>query len=263
LTYDCKAPCVKILMASVGVRLASVLGDDGLFRRCHDPAALKYAFRSGEPGRIGPLVSALIRAHLLHGETTEAKALLKRALSVVRNADHAWDLMIDAATLGEKDERRAARTLLEARAALPSGDVASAYLHSFDAALAGRNRDHAAQRRSAHRAAHGFKRIGWRAQERFALGYADERQPKIVPDAEPPSRAFRTMLGGLSTLTRREAEVAEFALKGLTNREIAKELSISEHTVESHMTSIMNRLGIRSRHQLSNMVVDSGKAATA
>ena len=64
----------------------------------------------------------------------------------------------------------------------------------------------------------------------------------------------RTMLGDISSLTKREEEVAELVLKGLTNRAIARELWISEHTVESHMTSIMNRLGIRSRHQLVDLM---------
>jgi len=54
-------------------------------------------------------------------------------------------------------------------------------------------------------------------------------------------------------LTTREQEVAELVLRSLTNREIAKALKISEHTVESHMTSILNRLGFRSRWQLANL----------
>lgn len=263
LTYDCKAPCVRILVASVGTRLATVLGDEGLLRRCSDPQALESAFRSGEPARIGRLASALVRGYVARGETAEASALLRRALPTIRSADHVWDLMIDAATLGDDGEQRTARGILAARADLPSGDVAAAYLDLFDAARALRNRNRVEQRAAARRAAQRFARIGRVAQERMALGYAHDTLPKESPTAARPSRAFRTMLGGLSTLTVREAEVAERALKGLTNREIAKDLSISEHTVESHMASIMNRLGIRSRHQLSNMVVDSGKAGTA
>jgi DNA-binding NarL/FixJ family response regulator len=59
-----------------------------------------------------------------------------------------------------------------------------------------------------------------------------------------------------SILTHREREIAGFVLRGLTNRAIAAELSITENTVEKHMTSIMNRLGIRSRHQLAGAVED-------
>lgn len=263
LTYDCKAPCIKILIASVGTRLATILEDEGLLRRCNDANALESAFRSGEPARIGRLASAVIRGCVARGEIEEATALLERALPTLRSADHVWDLTVDAAMLGDEPQRRAARALLEARSLLPSGDVAAAYLDLFDATLARRQHSRAAQRAAAQRAAQRFVKIGRVAQERTALSLAYDKLPKESLPAEAPARAFRTMLGGLSTLTLREAEVAELALKGLTNREIAKDLSISEHTVESHMASIMNRLGIRSRHQLSNMVVDSGKAPTA
>jgi DNA-binding NarL/FixJ family response regulator len=59
-----------------------------------------------------------------------------------------------------------------------------------------------------------------------------------------------------SILTPREAEVATLVLKGLANREIASELAIASHTVEKHMNSIMNRLGIRSRYQLTDVLDD-------
>src|SRR5207302_4732018 len=52
-------------------------------------------------------------------------------------------------------------------------------------------------------------------------------------------------------LTSREQQVAQLVLHGLTNRAIAAQLNISENTVESHMSGIMGRLGVRSRHQLS------------
>jgi DNA-binding NarL/FixJ family response regulator len=40
------------------------------------------------------------------------------------------------------------------------------------------------------------------------------------------------------------------AIAGLSNPEIAGRLSITTRTVESHMTSILRRLGVRSRYQL-------------
>jgi DNA-binding NarL/FixJ family response regulator len=55
----------------------------------------------------------------------------------------------------------------------------------------------------------------------------------------------------------REQQVAELVLQGLTNRAIADALSIKERTVESHMTSIMSRLGVRSRHQLLGILEET------
>jgi predicted ATPase/DNA-binding SARP family transcriptional activator/DNA-binding CsgD family transcriptional regulator len=52
-------------------------------------------------------------------------------------------------------------------------------------------------------------------------------------------------------LTRREREVAALARRGLTNRQIATMLSISEHTAATHLHRILKKLGLRSRAQLS------------
>jgi DNA-binding NarL/FixJ family response regulator len=48
-------------------------------------------------------------------------------------------------------------------------------------------------------------------------------------------------------LTEREVEVLEMAARGLSNKEIASELSLSVRTVESHFGSIFNKLGVGSR----------------
>jgi DNA-binding CsgD family transcriptional regulator/sugar lactone lactonase YvrE len=55
-------------------------------------------------------------------------------------------------------------------------------------------------------------------------------------------------------LTRREREVATLVAQGLTNREIATRLFISERTAESHVEQIRGKLGFRSRVQIANWV---------
>lgn len=57
-------------------------------------------------------------------------------------------------------------------------------------------------------------------------------------------------------LTRREREVARLVAKGLTNREIAGGLSISERTAEYHVEQIRNKLGFRSRTQIAAWIAD-------
>ena len=59
-------------------------------------------------------------------------------------------------------------------------------------------------------------------------------------------------------LTPREEEVATLVARGLTNREIASELSISEHTVATHVTKILKRLGLNSRSRPSAWVAGRG-----
>lgn len=60
-------------------------------------------------------------------------------------------------------------------------------------------------------------------------------------------------------LTRREREVAALVAQGLTNREIAARLFISERTAESHVEQIRGKLGFRSRSQVAAWVADQGR----
>ena len=48
-------------------------------------------------------------------------------------------------------------------------------------------------------------------------------------------------------LTPREVEVLTAVSNGLTNKEIARELGISRHTVKFHLESLMRKLGASSR----------------
>ncbi|HKP12165.1 MAG TPA: response regulator transcription factor, partial [Blastocatellia bacterium] len=52
------------------------------------------------------------------------------------------------------------------------------------------------------------------------------------------------------TLTPREQQVVSLVAEGLRNKEIARNLLISEATVSHHLTSIFNKLGISGRLQL-------------
>jgi DNA-binding CsgD family transcriptional regulator len=62
----------------------------------------------------------------------------------------------------------------------------------------------------------------------------------------------------LDPLTRREEEVAILVSRGLTNRQIASELFISEHTVATHVAKILKRLALSSRSRLSAWVAERG-----
>lgn len=65
----------------------------------------------------------------------------------------------------------------------------------------------------------------------------------------------------MSALTRREHEVAALVAKGLTNRQIAERLFISERTAEHHVEQIRGKLGFHSRSQIAAWVVASPPAA--
>ena len=68
--------------------------------------------------------------------------------------------------------------------------------------------------------------------------------------------SHRMPAGEVVYLTRREGEVAGLVARGLSNREIARLLVITERTAETHVGNILQKLGLVSRAQLIVWVAD-------
>lgn len=67
---------------------------------------------------------------------------------------------------------------------------------------------------------------------------------------------------GKTALTRREREVAALVAEGLTNREIAQRLFISERTADGHLEHIREKLAVNSRAQIAAWFVEQAQAPT-
>lgn len=61
---------------------------------------------------------------------------------------------------------------------------------------------------------------------------------------------------GISKLSPREREIADFVAKGLTTRQMARELYISENTVKQHLKRMFQKMNVRSRAQLVEALWD-------
>jgi DNA-binding NarL/FixJ family response regulator len=74
------------------------------------------------------------------------------------------------------------------------------------------------------------------------------------------ARPRRIALSGVDSLTPSERRVARMAADGLTNREIAQELFVTQKTVEVHLSSAYRKLEIGSRTQLASKLAEPAHA---
>ncbi len=61
-----------------------------------------------------------------------------------------------------------------------------------------------------------------------------------------------------NSLSERQREVISLVVNGMTNREIASTLIITENTVKVHLRNILDKLDLRNRQQLAAFAAQSG-----
>jgi DNA-binding CsgD family transcriptional regulator len=93
-----------------------------------------------------------------------------------------------------------------------------------------------------------FERGGAAWRRKRALGWLERL-------GQPGRRLVASMAGPLP-LTAREREIARLASRGSTSREIAERLFLSERTVETHLSHVYGKLGVRSKTELARRAAD-------
>jgi DNA-binding NarL/FixJ family response regulator len=92
--------------------------------------------------------------------------------------------------------------------------------------------------------------------------WADTRELSLAVEALANSPAVRKVNArGLSLLSKREVEVVRWLAEGLSNRDIAQRLELSQHTVKNHLFRIFEKLGVSSRVELLNMTLSQPGSA--
>ncbi|MGY2114884.1 ATP-binding protein [Nocardia gipuzkoensis] len=184
------------------------------------------------------------------GERHRARRLLENALRLNRRLNNpfvaAFGLEALAWTVEHGDEERGAILMGAAQGAWPAGSsVASVFpnMARFHREGEQRMRRELGERRFEAALRRGLA-MGVDAAAAYALG---ERS------------GGATATAGSSELTRRERQVADLVSRGLTNKQIAAKLVISQRTAQGHVEHILTKLGFTSRTQIAAWVVEEAE----
>lgn len=91
-----------------------------------------------------------------------------------------------------------------------------------------------------------------------AIRSAAEGKVQLSPEAATRLAREVRSPGHVEHLTEREAEILRLVARGLANKEIARQLSISEKTVKVHLNNVFGKLGVHSRTQAALHAIRAG-----
>jgi predicted ATPase/DNA-binding CsgD family transcriptional regulator len=250
------------IIGRVGLWIAHFQRDETFARRFVEVLDLEQIFAGPSDG-YQQLAGAFARYLFERGRADKARDVLRRAIDKIRsvkyysNADWSVCSMFEVAASGDAGDVEIARRPLREMAS-PFGP---GFLRLFDAVVAERAGDRAGAHRHAAEALGPLRRYNLQYQLMCALSLAGRKTEALeIADRCRFTVAAHSLRDELTPrnrqgrasgdLTTRERDIARLVARGCTNREIADRLCIAEKTVESHLTSVLGKLGVRSRKEI-------------
>jgi len=253
---------VQLWWSAISYRVGTLRGSESLVEQAHIEDAIAHALRLGEPRTIAITAGAAAQRLIARGEPIED--LATRVLPFLSSADDTQWLFDCLSRTGSKKSVAIARELLVRSNDAAQSKVAQAQLLLFDARIAARERRRSTARELAARASQIFRDTGRALDEAYAREVAGHTKDAIALftrlgatfeiqrlTAQVPSES---RVRDTSGLTRREREIANQLRAGLTNRQIAQTLVISERTVETHVAAVMQKLGATRRQDVTTIL---------
>jgi len=200
---------------------------------------------AGDPLLLGSMLRNLATVALLEGDLGTAR--LSEALRVARQIDDRFSeyYLLSAyayEAAGSGQPRRAAQLFGAAASVAASAGADDRGPH---APLLDEARESATRALGDAKFGAEFeagKRLTRQAAMRLALGESDDHAIATAHGSET------------GPLARREVEVAQLVAEGLSNKEVAARLLISERTVATHVGHILDKLGFKSRAQIAGWI---------
>jgi DNA-binding CsgD family transcriptional regulator len=195
---------------------------------------------------VEPTAAALLTRHAVrHGDRDRAEGVVVEAERLAAANPNVASLAAAAAH---------ARGVADQNAALLD-DAAARHRHPWarasaleDAGVVLRMSDSAEARVLLQQAHDGYERIGARrGAERVGARLAALGRGRPHDNGKP--------VEGWASLTETERRVAELVAEGLTNPQVADRMTLSRHTVGSHLRQIFRKLNINSRVELTRITL--------
>lgn len=230
--------------AQVGEAEIALLRGDAPTAVRHGERALRNLRHTERTGRV-PVLEVLVRAATTAGDMTAARRHLAELLPLV-------DLLATPSL-------RASAALLDGLVVAAEGDAAAAcqrLQEAVDRFTACEAKHDAACARAELAFALEAKGDHAAGQQELQLAIAALKDLGAAPAVERLERTMRGMQTGRRVaelqdraghLTSREREILRLVADGLSDREMANRLALSEHTVHRHVSNILTKLGVPSR----------------
>ncbi|HEV2253187.1 MAG TPA: LuxR C-terminal-related transcriptional regulator [Streptosporangiaceae bacterium] len=211
-------------------------------------AALETSKASGELWVRSMLLNVMAQASWRQGERQHAETLAREG-ALYSHALENWPVLTN---LVETLAWMAAEQAAHERAATLLGFAQDAREAKAFVMVEPYRPQHA---RSVDLATEGLGQTAFDAAfQRGAAMTIDEGVAFAVEDKPPPKPTPAVKPGPRTALTRRQLDIARLVVDDLSNKEIAARLFLSERTVETHITNILNKLGLNSRMQIGRLV---------
>jgi DNA-binding CsgD family transcriptional regulator/tetratricopeptide (TPR) repeat protein len=227
----------------------------------HDPARAaqslravwEYTQREGidEPG-VFPAAPELVEALAELGELDEALSVGGRLRELAEEQEHPWGLAT---------AKRCGAIVALASGGYDEGAAVELASAAADYERLGLRFDHARSLLSLGRAQRRVKKWGAARDslEAAVAAFDEQGSPGWTEQARSElARVGARRPAASGELTPAELRVAQLAADGLANKEIARALHVTVHTVELHLSHAYAKLAIRSRTQLAGRLAASG-----